>query len=96
MLAAELADIYPAFAEKMAELLPRIDANDRQVEYINDHARPSGADPLLVAELVARDIPSFNPKPYTNVPRLTTELRLPTFKYLGDERYVWPRGYRLG
>ena len=30
-----------------------IAANDRQIEYINDHALPSGAKRLLVAELKA-------------------------------------------
>jgi hypothetical protein len=93
-LAAELADIYAAFADKMAELLPRIDANDPHVRYINDHALPWGAEPLRVAELVAHDLPSFNPKPYTDVPRITRELRLSTFKYLSSERYVWPHRYR--
>jgi hypothetical protein len=52
-LAAELADIYPTFTKKLAEFLPRIAANDREVEYINAHALPSSAKPLLVAELVA-------------------------------------------
>ena len=89
-LAAELADVYPPFAERLAELLPRIDANDRQIEQINDHALPSGAKRLLVAELVARGLPAFNPEPYVNVPRITHELRLPAFEYPG-ERYVWPR-----
>jgi hypothetical protein len=45
---------------------------------------------LLEAELVARGLPSFNPKPYTDVPRITKELRLPTFAHCG-ERYAWPR-----
>ena len=30
-LAKELADLYPAFAQKLAELLPRIAANDREI-----------------------------------------------------------------
>ena len=33
-LAAELADVYPA-VEHLADLLTRIDANDRRIEYIN-------------------------------------------------------------
>ena len=45
-MAAELADIYPDFAEKLADLLPRIVANDREIEYINNHALPSGAQRL--------------------------------------------------
>jgi hypothetical protein len=43
-LAAELADIYPASPE-LVELLPRIAANDREVEYINAGALPGGAEP---------------------------------------------------
>jgi hypothetical protein len=89
-LAAELAEVYPVFAERLAELLPRIDANDRQIEHINDRALPSGAKRLRVAELVARDLPSFTPRPYVDVPRITKELRLPAFEHAG-ERYVWPR-----
>ena len=94
-LATELAEIYPPFAEKIGELLPRLVASDRQLQHINDHARPSGAPALLVAELVARGLPSFAPRPYTDVPHIVSELRLPTFKYPDSERYVWPRGYRL-
>jgi hypothetical protein len=37
-LAKELADLYPAFAKKLAELLPRIAANDREIERINYRA----------------------------------------------------------
>jgi transposase len=58
-LANELADLYPAFAQKLAELLPRIAANDREIEYINGYALPSGAERLLVAELVARGLEGF-------------------------------------
>jgi hypothetical protein len=35
-LAAELAELYPAIEDKLAELLERIDENDRQIEHIND------------------------------------------------------------
>jgi hypothetical protein len=70
-LATELAEIYPAFARKMAELMPRIQENERQIEHLNDHARP-GADALLAVELVARDLPSFRPKAYSDVPRITS------------------------
>jgi hypothetical protein len=34
---------------------------------------------VVVAELVARGLPSFTPKPYVDAPRITKELRLPTF-----------------
>jgi hypothetical protein len=44
---------------QLAELLTRIAANDRDVEYINEQALPSGAERLLVAELVARGLKGF-------------------------------------
>ena len=56
-LAKELADLYPAFAQKLAELLARVVVNDREIDYINNHALPKGADRLLVAELKARGLP---------------------------------------
>jgi hypothetical protein len=89
-LAEELARVYPPIAERLAELLTRIDANDREIEHINAHARPSGAERLLVAELVARGLPAFAPKPYVDVPRISKKLRLPSFKYPG-EPYAWSR-----
>ena len=89
-LAAELAEIYPAFANKLADLLPRIAANDREVEYINGHALPSGAGRLLVAELVARNLEGFG-KNFIRTPRITEELCLPTFEYSAHHPYAWPR-----
>jgi hypothetical protein len=93
-LAAELAEIYPAFANNLADLLPRIAANDREIEYINGHALPSGAGRLLVAELVARKLEGFG-KSHGNIvirtPRITEELCLPTFEYSTHHPYAWPR-----
>ena|ERR1700730_5592348 len=80
----------PAFAQKLAELLPRIVANDREIEYINGHALPSGAGRLLVAELIARGLEGFV-KNSVQTPRITEELRLPAFKYAVRDRYAWPR-----
>ena len=65
------------------------DVNDRHIDQINDHALPSAAKRLRVAELVARGLSSFAPKLHVDVPRITKELRLPAFEYPG-ERYVWP------
>jgi len=48
-LATKLADLYPAFAQKLAELLVRVVINDGEIDYINDHALPKGAARLLVA-----------------------------------------------
>jgi hypothetical protein len=58
-LAAELADLYPAVAQKLAELLARVAANDREVDYINKHALPKGAGRLLEVELIAREMPGW-------------------------------------
>jgi len=88
-LAAELADIYPGFAQRLAELLPRIAGNDREIEYINNHARPSGAERLLVAELVGRGLEGFV-KNSIQTPRIIEELRLPAFKYSPHDPYAWP------
>jgi hypothetical protein len=92
-LAAELFKIYPAFANELAGLLPRIVANDREVEYINGHALPSGAGRLLVAELIARNLEGFGKSfgnTFIRIPRITEELRLPTFEYSAHHPYAWP------
>ena len=88
-LAAELTDIYPAFAQRLAELLPRIVANDQEIDRINA-ALPSGAARLPVAELVARGLPSFLWDGMSNIPRVTQELRLPAFRFSLHEPYAWP------
>ena len=89
-LAKELAYLYPAFAQKLAELLPRIAANDREIEYINGHALPSGAKRLLVAELVARGLEGFMHNSMAT-PSLMEELCLPAFECSAHDRYAWPR-----
>jgi hypothetical protein len=90
-LAAELADIYPAFAQKLAELLPRIAANEREIEYINGHALPRNGGRLLVAELVARGLEGFV-KNSVQIPRITEELCLPAWH--SQARYLWPPGLK--
>jgi hypothetical protein len=55
-LAAELADLYPAFAKKLAKLLSRVATGDREIEFINNHNLPKGTDRPLVAELKARGL----------------------------------------
>ena len=37
-LAKELTDIYPGFAQKLVDLLSRVVINDREIDYINNHA----------------------------------------------------------
>jgi hypothetical protein len=58
-LAKEYADLYPTVAQKLAEVLSRIAANDREVDYINNHALPKGAPRLLEVELIARELPGW-------------------------------------
>jgi hypothetical protein len=89
-LAKELADNYPVFAERVAELLPRIATNDREIEYINAQALPSGARHLLVAELLARGPRGFVENSI-DIPRITQQLRLPACRYCSVSPYVWPR-----
>ena len=89
-LAAELREVYPAFAARVADLAARVDANDREIEKCNTRARPSGAAWLAGAEMVARGLKGFNDGT-ANVPRITTTLRLPGFEYNRQHPYTWPR-----
>jgi hypothetical protein len=89
-LAAELKAIYPQIEAQLRDLLPRIAANDKQIEYINDYALPSGAERLLVAELVARDLRGFVEN-LAEAPSITRQLRLPAFQFDRHNPYAWPR-----
>jgi hypothetical protein len=86
-LAKELANLYPAFAQKLVELLPRIVANDRMIEYINGHALPRAADRLLVAELKARGLPGWVVNSI-QAPRIIDQLYLPPWQPRSN--YLWP------
>ena len=86
-LAKELADLYPAFAQKLAELLARVVINDREIDYINNHALPKGADRLLVAELKARGLPGWVVNSI-EAPRITDQLHLPPWQPRSN--YLWP------
>jgi hypothetical protein len=88
-LAAELAELYPAFTDKLANLLARIDDNDREIAYVNGRL-PSDASPLLVAELVARGLEGFA-QDGLSTSRITSQLRLPAFKRCPSAPYAWPR-----
>jgi hypothetical protein len=52
-LAKELADVYPTFETKLADLLAGMAANNSETDAIN-RSLPTGSGPLLKAELVAR------------------------------------------
>ena len=84
-LAKELADLYPAFAQKLVELLARVVINDREIDRINN-ALPRGADRLLVAELKARGLPWVVNNVET--PRITDQLCLPPWQPRSN--YLWP------
>jgi len=83
-LAAELAEAYPAFVGKIADLLTRIAANDAEIARLHQ-GRPTGvARHLAGAELVARGLDGFT----TAAPSIATELRLPAFE--PGQRPAWP------
>src|SRR5215469_15606783 len=56
---AELKAVYPSFEARIAELIAKIDANDREIDYLNSQALPTGAERLRSAELVARGIEAW-------------------------------------
>ena len=89
-LAAELKAIYPPIEAQFRDLMTRIDANDKQIEYINAHVLPRGAERLLVAELVARELKGFVQNSI-QTPRITEELRIPAFRFDRHDPYAWPR-----
>jgi hypothetical protein len=86
-LADELADLYPPFAQKLAELLERVVINDCELDHINSHALPKGADRLLVAELKARGLTGWVVNS-VEAPRITNQLYLPPWQPRSS--YLWP------
>jgi len=69
----------------------RVAANDRELEHIDAFALPSGAEPLRLAELVARGLPSFVAGDgVSNIPRITRRVRLPAFEFDAMRAYSWP------
>ena len=44
---------------RLGELIAKIEANDREIEFVNGHALPSGAERLRSAELIAREIEAW-------------------------------------
>jgi hypothetical protein len=83
-LAAELSELYPTFASRVADLLTRIAANDVELSHLH-RARPSGVSlHLLGAELVARNLEKFG---IAN-PSISKGLQLPNFDH--SDRMAWP------
>ena len=89
-LAAELARVYPPLAAQLADLLGRLRASDDRIEQMNAHALPSGAERLLVADLVARGLDSFVQN-LVDIPRIVHRVQLPAFEYDIHAPYAWPR-----
>jgi len=90
-LAKEYADLYPTVAQKLAEVLSRIAANDREVDYINKHALPKGAPRLLEVELIARELPGWVQAGIQTL-RVIDLLRLPPWH--PRTNYFWPSGMK--
>jgi hypothetical protein len=88
-LAEELKAIYPPIEAQFRDLMTRIDVNDKEIERINDRARPMG-DRLLVAELVARDLRGFV-EHSVDVARITRQMHLLAFQCDRHDPYTWPR-----
>jgi hypothetical protein len=88
--AAELKASYPSMESRLGELIAKIEANDREIGYINGEALPSGAERLRSAELIAREIEAWRVNS-ADVVRITRELCLPAFKHDQHRPYVWPR-----
>ena len=89
-MAAELKAVYPQFEAQLRYLLPRIVENDRQIEFINARAMPTGMERLLRAELIARGAEAWRVN-QTEVVRISHELCLPAFKHDPHRPYAWPR-----
>jgi hypothetical protein len=87
-LAEELARLYPPVAAQLADILGRLDANDRKIEAINNRALPTGAERLRTAEMVGRGLKGFGG--ISPAPRMR-DVILPSFHYSPHQRYTWSR-----
>jgi hypothetical protein len=88
-LAAELASIYPTIERQLVDLFARLDANDKEVNYVNTRL-PTNTERLRVAELVARGLPGFV-KNGTQIERMTEQLFLPAFEHSALHPLAWPQ-----
>ena len=89
-LAAEFARVYLKLAAQLADLLGRLRTSDESIEYMNAHALPRGRGPLLVAELVARELDGFV-RDSVDIPRIVRRVQLRAFEYDAHHPYAWPR-----
>lgn len=74
-LAQELADLYPTFVTKLADLFARIDENKADIEHLHGYAPRGESRRLVDAELGARGLESYS----AAQPRLRDNLKLPRF-----------------
>lgn len=93
-LAVELRETYPALVARLAALMTRVAASDREILHINRSALPDGAARILVAELIARDLQGFT-LPGSAIHSVVVEsivngLRLPAFVPNQFAPYDWP------
>jgi hypothetical protein len=88
-LAAELIDKYPAIERQLVDLFARLDANDKEVNYLNTRL-PTNTERLRLAELVARGLPGLV-KNGTQIERMTELLALPAFEYSALHPLAWPQ-----
>jgi hypothetical protein len=86
-LAAELAEVYPAVAEKLADLASRIARNDAEIESVNLKL-PDGGTWIAGAEMIARQVQNFNDINSAAIPRITLHLRLRPSDTLGSTRIL--------
>jgi hypothetical protein len=80
VLADELKVNYPDIETQLGELISKIEVNDREIEFVNTQALPTGVEYLEVPSLVARGIEAWRVN-QTDVVRITRELCLPAFKH---------------
>jgi hypothetical protein len=64
---------------QLTDLLGRLRTSDDRIEYMNAHALPRGCGPLLVAELVARELDGFA-RELVDIPLIVRRVQLPAFE----------------
>src|SRR5262249_4051697 len=90
-VAAELGEVYPPLAAKLADLAVRVAGSDAAIERINREL-PNGSKRIDSAEVVARQLSNSNfVDGPSNIPRITQHMRLPAFRYAALDPYTWPR-----
>jgi hypothetical protein len=87
-LVTELRATYPTVETRLGELIAKIERNDREIEFVNAHTLPTGAERLRSAELIARGIEAWRVN-QTDVVRITMELCLPAFIHNPHRPFAW-------